>query len=97
MTMLDSILMLTTFVLQARSVSYSSYSFGDSLHWNYFYTANYYSYISDGISVPTTIAVHQSASGYLYGLVVNGITSGTSTDGLSLYPCPDYSTGSTLF
>ncbi len=55
-------------------------------------SVSYYSYVSDGSPV-TSITVNQAPSGaYLYGLVVNGLSTGTSTDGYNLSPCPNYLT-----
>ncbi len=57
----------------------------------------YNSYVSDSISPITHITVNQDLTGaYLYGLVVNGLSSGTSTDGLVLSPAPNLSLGYTL-
>ncbi len=50
------------------------------------------SYVSDGISPITSIAINVSPNGYLYGLVVNGLASGPSIDGFTLSPVPNYDT-----
>lgn len=79
----------------ARTASYSSSSAGTP-SWNYGCSGYYYhSYVSDGLSKVSSITFNESSTGYLYGVVVNGIKSGTSTDGISLSPVPNYITTGT--
>ncbi len=60
------------------------------------YTDTYYSYVSDGSPI-TSITINQDPlNGYLYGLVVNGLSSGTNTDVYPMNPCPNLSTGFTF-
>jgi hypothetical protein len=79
----------------ARTYSYSSYLSG-SPSWSYGCSGYYYySYVSDGFSPITSVTFNQSSTGYLYGVVVNGIKSGTSTDSITLSPVPNYHTTGT--
>ena len=82
----------------AHTTSYSSNSNG-SPPWNYGGGGNacYWSYVSDGLSAVQNITFNQSSTGYLYGIVVNGIKSGKSTDGYNLNPVPNYNTTGTTF
>ncbi len=73
----------------ARTYSYSSILSGTP-SWTYGSCNSYYhSYVSDGFSKVSSITFNESSTGYLYGVVVNGIKSGTSTDGYSLSPLPN--------
>lgn len=67
-----------------------SQSYGDPAY-QYATGSPYYSYVSDGVSAVVSIDVNYGA-GYIFALVVNGITSGTSSDGYTLSQCPYGST-----
>jgi hypothetical protein len=82
-------------VSHVRTASYSSYLTGTP-SWYYPKDSGYWSYVSDR-SLVTRITINQDSSGaYLYGLVVNGLSSGTNIDSYPLNPCPNYSIGSTF-
>ncbi len=79
-------------VSHVNTLSWSSFSEGTPV-WRKIGNYGFDNYVSDGSPV-TSITVNQDPSGpYLYGLVVNGLSSGASLDGYILKPCPAYDTG----